>query len=346
MKFDLIIGNPPYQEKTGGGTVTEDAIPLYNMFIDNAMQIKPKYISMIIPSRWMSGGKPALDNMRRNIITDRHICKIYNYAISTDIFEDVDIAGGIQYFLIDTSKQYDKIEFHNIRVVNGQIQDNIAIRGIDTYRYTDAHGNNQYMIISDNRAASIIAKIMEECNRLGINTLDNRVLPRMPFGFESNYEGLNTPIGDYNIKVICSNNRETYTNKESVLANQNIINKYKVCVGKLTCEHGGTSSGAMNVLTKPFILYPGEVCSNSYLVINTHDNIEDATNALQYLKTKLVRFLIKVTLSGMNITARNFMFTPDETINNGLLLDRHLYEKYRLSDDEIRYIENSIKVMQ
>lgn len=98
MKFNVIIGNPPYQEKTGGGASTEMAMPLYNRFIEKAMQLKPTYISMIIPSRWMGGGKSVWDNMRRTIISGKHLSKVFNYDVSTDVFKGVDMAGGVQYF--------------------------------------------------------------------------------------------------------------------------------------------------------------------------------------------------------------------------------------------------------
>lgn len=344
MKFDVIIGNPPYQEKTGGGSSTEVAMPLYNRFIEKALKLNPDYISMIVPSRWMSGGKSVLDDLRRTIVEGKQLNKVYNYDVSTDVFKGVDIAGGVQYFLIDTQHTFDEVEFHNLKVVDNQLQDDVVHRPIGEYKYIDARSKEQYMIITDNKSASIIEKVMQVCKQQGLKRFDSSVLQYRPFGLSSDYEGSVIENAHYTIKVICSNSRETYACLDDITSNQDKIEKYKVCAAKVTCEHAGMSNSAMNVLSKPFIVNPGEVCSMTYLVLSLHDRLQEAMNCMGYIKTKFARFLIRTTLSGMNMTSRNYIFIPYLDFNE-VWTDQQLYEKFNLTQEEIDYIESTIKPM-
>lgn len=129
MKFNVIIGNPPYQEMTGGGQT--GAKPIYHYFVEKAI-LMSEYTTMITPSRWLIGGA-GLDKFRESILTSKHLSHLYDYEKSTDIFPTVEIAGGICYYLIDTNNIYDKCEIHNCHMVNNKVIDNIRKRTLQTY---------------------------------------------------------------------------------------------------------------------------------------------------------------------------------------------------------------------
>lgn len=355
MKIDIVIGNPPYQELTGGGSSTEVAMPLYNRFIEKFLDIHVNYICMIIPSRWMSGGKSVLDDFKRIIVKGKHLEKVFNYDMSTDMFKGVDIAGGVQYILLNTQNTFEYTEFHNLKIMNSILEDNVANRKIGEYIYKDSRDKEQYMIVTDNKAASIIDKVMYKCNINKIKRFDTSVLQYRPFGLSSDFEDSAIDTKEYNIRVVCSNGRETYTNVQMITSNKDKIDKYKVCVAKVTCEHAGVSTKAMNVLSKPFILKPNEVCSMTYLVVSVHDTMDEAYKVWKLLKTRFSRFLIRTTLSGMNMTSRNYIFVPYEnfTSNSDIdwsqpisNIDQQLYKKYELTQEEINYIESTIKPME
>lgn len=355
MQFDVVIGNPPYQELTGGGSSTEVAMPLYNRFIERFLEINVHYISMIIPSRWMSGGKSVLDDMRRIIVKGKHLEKVFNYDVSTDMFKGVDIAGGVQYILLNTQSVFQYTEFHNLKVSNGILNDNVANRKIGEYIYKDSRNKEQYMIVTDNKSASIVDKVMCKCKVEKIKRFDTSVLQYRPFGLSSDFEDNVINTKESNITVICSNGRETYTNIMMITSNKDKVDKYKVCVAKVTCEHAGISTKAMNVLSKPFILKPNEVCSMTYLVLSIHNTMDEAYKVWNFIKTRFTRFLIRTTLSGMNMTSRNFIFVPYENFNSNSDIDwsksisdidQQLYKKYKLTQEEINYIEETIKPME
>ncbi|MDW8466856.1 MAG: Eco57I restriction-modification methylase domain-containing protein, partial [Chloroherpetonaceae bacterium] len=165
MKFNVIIGNPPYQLKDGGGRGSS-AKPIYHLFIEQAKKLNPRYLCMIIPARWYSGGK-GLDDFRNKMLADRRIKKLVDYEDSRDCFPGVDIAGGICYFL--WQNDYDGIcEVENIR----KSQKHVALRFLDEYE----------TFIRDNLAIRIVQKVKENCDSF----LDDVVSSRMPFGIPSN----------------------------------------------------------------------------------------------------------------------------------------------------------------
>lgn len=338
MKFDVIIGNPPYQESTGGGTTTEMTMPLYNYFVEKAIEMKPSLVSMIIPSRWLSGGKSVLDDFRRNMVEGRHIKSIYNYERASDIFEGQAIAGGVQFFTY--SKDYTgPVEFHNCKK---DTEDIVVSRDIACHTYKNAHNKEQYMVITDNQSAVIADSV----KKFGGVRMDESVLQYRPFGLGSDFEDSLWETPEKPIKVICSKGRETWTDMESITQNKAVVGKWKVCVGKVTgyTDDKQRKNAYHPIINVPFVIEPNQVCSMSYLVLGTLNDEEQAKNCKQYIKTKLARFLVSVTLVGMNMTSRSFMFVPVQDYSKAWT-DEELYKKYNLTQEQIDYIESRIKVM-
>lgn len=339
MNFDVVIGNPPYQEMTGGGRFTESSMPLYNEFIEKAIDIGTKYTTMIVPSRWLSGGKGVLDAFRNKIVESKQLEIMYNFEDSKEVFPSVGIAGGINYFLINKEYANSEVKFYSTK--RGKTTQ--VVRDISKYKYTDSRGNYTYMIISDNDDISIIDKVLE----LGEDTLGIGDIHTFAFDIPTDFEDSPIKTGDKEIKVFRSNNRITYTDIGRVTRNNHNIHKYKVCTGKLSAESGGKPAfgNKASVITKPFILGPNEVCTGSFIVLGFYDSLEDANIVMNYFKSKFTRFLIFCTMSGMHISPRNCLFIPkiNMEIVKDIPSDKYLYSKYNLNDEDIKLIEDKIK---
>lgn len=334
MRFNIIIGNPPYQEMDGGGGVVESSLPLYNQFILDAMERNPNYITMIIPLRYMCGGKPSIDAFRNKIISCGKISKIITYQRCWDVFPNVDIPGGVQYFLYDST--YNSLD---VEVINKQSTDIKLKRQLNKYKYIDSFGKDQYMVLIDNRATSIVDKVLS----MNEVYMDTSVLPRTPFGLESYFEDSDEQTIDKCIKVHCSNNRVTYTSRNQITDSYNALDYYKIIVGKVNVDRGGnTNSDKFGVVSQPKLINPGEVCTTTFLVLFKTKELVEAQHFIEYIKTRFARFLAYVTLAGTSMSNRNYMFIPLLDFSKQWA-DAELYNRYRLSTDEIDYINSTIK---
>lgn len=334
MKFDVIIGNPPYTVNVG--TTKENyGIPLYNKFIEISKQISPSYISMIVPSRWMTGGR-GLDDFRKRMLNDAHIKYINDFATSRDCFTNVDIPGGVNYFLWDAG-YLGRCEF--VRIAKGKTLS--LIRDLNQFK----------MFLRENELLTLIEKV----NRISKHNISGWISSQTPFGFTTTYRGsldkFNNAINLYTSRGI------NYVKLEDVTRNKEWISKYKVIFSKATCEHAGQpdKSGRYRILSFSTILKPDEVCSQSYLVGGVFDDEIQATNYLLYLKTKFVRALIFPTLASQDLSHEKFTFVPmqDFTPNSDIdwsksipEIDAQLYAKYGLTAEEIDFIESMIKPME
>ena len=331
MNIDVVIGNPPYQEESGG----RNATPLYNRFMD--MGLKLSDISLwITPSRWFSGGI-GLDNFRHEILSSNRITLIKNYKQAQKIFKGVDIAGGV--CITSICRHSDTIKF-----IDGETDNSI-----------DVDSNfikEKEMLLDRCEAYSIVEKTKNTKN------LDKIALPLNTFGLNANFQGSIIPDKYNNIEVLGRYDSRTYINKDELEKGSDIVDKYKVIVGKASSEHAGvpSSDGRYNVFSNNIrVLKPNQICTFTYIVVGNTCS-EDKANALyKYIKTKFTRFLVLVTLTSMNISARNFTFVPmqDFTSNSDIDwsqsiadIDKQLYKKYALSKEEIEYIEQTIKPME
>jgi len=323
MKFDVIIGNPPYQLSDGGSGNGISAKPLYHEFVKQAKKLNPKYLSMIIPSRWFAGGK-GLDEFRLDMINDKRIKNIVDFPKSRECFPGVDIAGGVCYFLWDKDYKGDCEFTSNL---NGNISK--TIRKLNEFN----------VVIRDNIGINIINKV----SKLATRFMSEVVLSRNPFGFVSSDRG---EVNEFNgsLKLISSAGI-SFVKQDTVIKNKHLIDKFKVIIGKINPDRGGVnnaSDGKMNVITKVRILKPSEIITETYLLLATFSNFDDALNCAKYFSTKFVRYLISLTLSSMNITKENFQFVPEEDFYR-LISNEELYQKYGLTIDEIYHINNLIR---
>lgn len=331
MKFDAIVGNPPYQEDTGGGSAAnvaaKQARPVYNLFVDQAKTMQPHYISMIMPARWYAGGI-ELNDFRNEMLNDPHLIRLTDFVNSKDCFSTVDIAGGICYFLWDRDKE--------------EVCEVTNVSGLE--RHTMRRHLNEFgeIFIRSNESLSIIHKVLNRSEHF----LTDRVQPIDAFGFPSAARGEKEPLNGC-ISLIHSQGTG-YIKRSDVKKNAELIDKYKATISILVpCngEVGIDPSKGYKAITTPRIEIPGEVNTFSYLVLGAFDTEAEIKNYKQYLMCKFTRFMLRLTYSSMHIARANFVFVSDQDFTEEWT-DEKLYKKYELTEDEIAFIESTIRVME
>ena len=325
MNFNAIVGNPPYQVMDGGGTAEMSSKPVYNMFVDQAKNLKPNYVSMIMPARWYSGGK-GLDEFRKNMLEDKQIKKLYDFENSNYIFPTVDIAGGICYFL------WQKDSEGLCTVVNHSSLGTV----------TNKRELGQYeFFVRNGEALKIVEKIIKIHGK-NAKYLSDRVSSRQPFGITTTYK-----FNDITTNIPCYFTQKVglkYVEQKDVVDNEKIMDKWKFLVPKAPIA-GQTD------FTKPVGFYydgntqiakPGEICSETWLVLGSFDTEEEVKAFKSYIFTKTVRFLLLQTVVSQNITKKNFCFIPDFGKYSGVYTDKELIKLWNITDEEWKYIDSRI----
>ena len=335
MKFDVIIGNPPYQLSTAG-SVDAQATPIYQKFISQAKKLNPRYLSMIIPSRWMNGGF-GLDAFRKEMLEDKHIRVLHDYLNASDCFTGISLTGGVCYFLWD--------------------RDNLGMCNVFTHKEDQTVTESTRFLLEPgldtfirfNEGIAILNKVRSFKEPL----LSTIVSQRDPFGlnyFEDGKEKMFKLFdGD------CKPNRASiyyfgwqkkgicYADKRYITTNNDAVGKYKVFISK---ANGAASSKApYAVLSKPFVGGPNSICNMTYLMIGPFNTNEEAENCAAYISTKFVRFLVSLLKNTQNAYKKVYSFVPMQDFSK-TWSDEELYNKYGLSTEEVSFIEAMIKPME
>jgi site-specific DNA-methyltransferase (adenine-specific) len=321
MKFDVIVGNPPYQLSDGGGMGTS-AIPLYQKFVQQAKKLKPRYLSMIIPSRWYSGGK-GLDDFRSEMLHDRHVRHITDYFDPSECFPGIDLSGGVCYFLWDRDSE----GLCEVETIRG---------GEKTILTRELLEEKSDTFIRFNEAVSIIRKI----NMKHEASFDTIVSTRKPFGFDSAIKIKNTEFTD-SVRIFSYPN-DGYIGKDKIRKNPEWVDKYKVLIAKAYGERGNFP---YSILARPFIGGKGTCCSETYLVIGPCRNRSEAEHIVSYIITKFFRFLVLLKKNTQNAPKNVYSFVPMQDFSESWT-DEKLYKKYGLTKDEIAFIESMVKTME
>jgi site-specific DNA-methyltransferase (adenine-specific) len=320
MKFDVVVGNPPYQLSDGG--FGKSAAPLYHRFVQQAKKLEPKYLTMIVPSRWFAGGK-GLDEFRNEMLNDTHIKTLVDYWDSTDCFPGVDIAGGICYFL------WQKDYIGDCEIINIH-RDNVSksIRPLNEFETLVRFGT----------AVDVIKKV----KALNEKNMATQVSSRKPFGLATNER----PTKNGDLKLVW-NGGEGLFESSKIEVGKELINKWKVITSKVSYDHGGQpdKEGKRRVLSKVEILPPKTICTETYIIVGAFETMIECENLVAYLKTKFVRFLISQLSFSQDITKDRFSFVPIQE-SSEVWNDEKLFAKYNLSKNEIDFIESSIRPME
>lgn len=317
MKFDVIVGNPPYQLSDGG--FGKSAAPLYHKFVQQAKKLNPRFLTMIIPSRWFAGGK-GLDDFRKEMLNDKRISHIVDFENANDCFPGVDIAGGICYFLWDKDYKGD------CKIIN-------IVNGIETHSTRPL--NEFPTLIRNSEAVSIIRKVLS-LNEPKMNTI---VSSRKPFGIPTN--GRPQKKGDI---ILRWQNGEGPYQRKDVQIGAELIDKWKVITSYVGYDHAGNpgKDGKRKVFSKIDLLSPGTICTETYLVIGSFESEQEAINLKEYMQTRFFRFLVSQFMYSHHITKDSYQFVPIQDFKQSWT-EQKLYKKYLLNDNEILVIEKAIR---
>ena len=343
IKFEAVVGNPPYQEDDGGAQ--KSARPIYNYFVYMGKKLTSNYLSIIMPSRWYAGGK-GLDEFRDDMLNDTHICVLHDFLHPEEVFPDTNNRGGICY--LGSSKSFDNTKT-GVTIIshekNGKTyssQRSLKTRDLDIF-------------IRDTRAIVILDKINELDSA---NTIMHYVSSRKPFGidgaFVKNDEYKSTPL-ELNEPIMCFGKAKKvgFVEKTQVITHENWINKWKVYLPY--ANNIGTELNDDN--QNAFVGSPNTICTETFLVVGAELDLNEmsANNLCKYLKTRFARFLHSLAKISQHGTAKTYRFVPiqDFTDKSDIdwsksvaEIDQRLYKKYNLDDSEIAFIESMIKPME
>ena len=330
MQFDVIIGNPPYQLSDGGGTGSS-ATPLYHKFVEQAKKLKPRYLSMIIPARWYSGGK-GLDDFRDEMLNDRHLRIIHDFPETSDCFPGINIRGGVCYFLWSKDQKGDCMVYNHKGNVTTSFIERPLLEGEST------------TFIRYNEAISILNKVRS----FNEETMDKRVQSRLPFGIPSNFENYElVPTDNANITLFRSDRskssqKQVYIESKYITKNIEWKDKEKVLVSKAS---PGGDEYPHSIISTPLYAGVNTVCTETYLIVDFVKDKITAQNLISYMCTRFFRFMMSLIKNTQNISKGVFAFVPLQDFSEPWT-DEKLYKKYGLTEEEINFIESMIRPME
>lgn len=321
MKFDVIIGNPPYQLSDGGAQ--KSASPIYHKFVEQAKKLNPRYLSMIIPARWYSGGK-GLDEFRSEMLKDNRLQQLHDYPETSDCFPGINIRGGVCYFLWDREHKGDcTITTHKSGNVGISVNRPLLEKGVDVF-------------IRYNEAINILRKVREE-NEKSFSTF---VSAHKAFGLRTYVKGAEKQFPN-SIKLY-QNGGIGYIEKSEVSKNQQWIDKWKVLVSYAS---PGDDSYPHLILSKPLISEPNSCSTETYLVVGPFANERICKNVATYMCSSFVRFLILLIKPSQHVTQKTYTFVPQQDFKEKWT-DEKLYQKYGITEDEIKFINTLIRPIE
>ena len=318
MQFDVIIGNPPYQLSDGGfGT---SAAPIYQLFVEKALELDPHYAVFVTPSRWMAGGK-GLDKYRERMLSDKRMMKLVDYPKLYEGFPGVKIRGGISYFL--WARNY-KGPCEVQTIWDGEPTGPAIARDLDDFD----------VLVRRNEAIPILQKVRERNEP----TLEKRISSRKPFGLATNFKGKTKNTGLKKPLKLFANQSTSWIERDAIMVNPDWIDKWKVL---MTAVQGTSAAVETKFLSRPIIAEPGTACTETYLVAGQFDDEETAKNYATYLRSRFVRFLVSLRKATQHATRDVYAFVPDLPIDQAWT-DKMLYKRYKLTSAEIEFIESQV----
>lgn len=318
MHFDVIIGNPPYQLNDGGAQAS--AMPLYHKFVEMAKKLNPRFIIMIIPSRWFAGGK-GLDKFRREMLNDKRIKLLHDFLDASECFPGVEIKGGVCYFLWDKFYHGDcTVTTHNNGKIISESKRFLKEKDCEIFiRYNDA------------------IPILNKIRSFKENKIDSIMSPQRPFGLRTYFKGKDKYF-EGSVKVY-ANKKIGYAKKNEIELNRNLIFTHKVIIPRAI---GSGDSRTDNI--KAIYSEPNSCCSETYIVLGPFDSKKICENVISYIKTKFFHFLVTLQKNTMMAPRSVYSFVPMQDFSKSWT-DVELYKKYDLTEEEIEFIESMVKLI-
>jgi site-specific DNA-methyltransferase (adenine-specific) len=334
MQFDVVIGNPPYQLNDGGhGT---SAAPIYQLFVEQAKALEPRYLSMVIPARWFAGGK-GLDEFREAMLADNRLRSLADYLSAADVFPGVGLKGGVCYFLWNRDQP-------GLCEVSTHFKDWPVSSATRPLLESGAD-----IFVRFNEGLSILKKVMKAENegRTALVLPQERrfvtlVSSRKPFALETTFKGRKNRRADD--LLVHQNGGTGYVARSEVEVGVDLIDKWKIYIGRAAPGTGNRDSYPHKILSTPFIGEPGSICSETYLCIGPFDTQAQAQSALSYLTCRLTRLLVLLHKPSQDTTRKVYTFVPTQAWTK-LWTDEELYARYGISASEIEFIEKVVRPM-
>lgn len=334
MQFDVIIGNPPYQlTDEGFGT---SAAPIYQRFVEQAKALEPRFLSLVIPSRWFAGGK-GLDEFRESMLTDARLRSIDDYLSASDVFPGVGLKGGVCFFLWDRDNPGQcRVTTHFKDETPSTTVRPLLEEGVDVFiRFNEGLSIlNKVAAVENGASTSLLLPEGKRFERL--------VSSRKPFGLTTTFKGKATKGTDD--LLVYQNGGTGYVARKSISAGALLIDKWKVFTGRAAPGTGNRDTYPHRIISTPFVGEPGSISSETYLCIGPLDSKSQADSVLSYLSCRLTRFLILLHKPSQDTTRKVYTFVPTQEWTRRWT-DEDLYQKYGLSTDEIAFIEKVVRPM-
>lgn len=321
MQFDVIIGNPPYQMAGGAGGTSDSSI--YHLFVEQAQNLEPRYLSMVIPSRWLAGGR-GLGDFRSSMLNGKHIRTLVDFPASKETFPGVEIKGGVCYFL--WSKDYQGLS--DVTVTRDGVS-SVSKRDLGEFD----------VFIRDPQSVSILKKVLSK-KEDSITTILSR---DTPFGIASNFREIHKSPkdGDIPIYYIRKMNRQVgFIPRESITKNATFIDTHKLLVPE---AYNGGDSLPHQIVGKPELAPSPSACTQSYLFLR-FESEQAARSAQSYYATRLFRFLVSLRKITQHALHSTYSWVPIQSWDRSWT-DEELYKKYGINKKEQEYIESQVKVM-
>lgn len=328
MKFDVIISNPPYQMNDGGGDGSS-AQPIYQKFVQQAKKLKPRYLSMIIPARWYSGGK-GLDEFRAEMLNDNCLEEIHDFPETADCFPGINIRGGVCYFLWSREHDGDCLIVNHKKNQSSEMKRPLLEKNANTFiRYNDA--------------VSILSKVMSFREEM----MDKRVCSRLPFGIPSSFTDYSLQPDSQHSVVLYRSERSKNADRRVYIAPIYITKNYdwKDCIKVLVSKASpGGDEYPHAIISSPVLAEENSVCTETYLIVDFVANEDEGSNLISYMRTRFFRFMMSLIKNTQNISKGVFAYVPVQDWSKPWT-DEELYAKYGLTEEEIAFIESMIKPM-
>jgi len=332
MQFDVIVGNPPYQlGQSGGEAIGSFAMPIYQKFVEAAKRLEPRYLTMVTPSRWFAGGR-GLDEFRQEMLADKRLRTLVDFPDSREVFPGVDIAGGVSYFLWDSSWK-GKCD---VTTVSGGIAGPRLSRRLDEYD----------ILVRYNVAIPILERILVTSGKKDFDSLASQVAPIQPFSIRTNFRGEQSSDGMADPVLLYQNGGTGFIERDEVPRNVGWVDQWKVFLSATASEHGGQTdkSGMRRVFSRILLGGPGTACTETYLVVGRFRTKREAEHLCAYLRTKFVRFLVSLRANTQHLYSERFAFVPRLPMDQEWT-DQMLYRKFGIGKEGVAFIENMIRPM-